>query len=279
MLEPYEPKFELGDPLPELGGAGTVHRLVPPTVDDALAEMAATLGVDGDVVDQDGLRVVQSATGRVEAYENLGRVSLIYFGPPGSTRMPSPDTPPVVVPDDAESEQLARDFLAKVGIDVEGWEASVGADGATIADPPQVFSRRGDFFPELDGHPLHYLAWNVSVGEGGVSGAVGAVADVETIADYPLQSVQDAYDDLVAGTALSPADAGFGGISLDEVTVVGVEQSIGLFAAVEDGERVGYLVPTYVFDAEVPGEEGTVGFVVSAVDPTFVDLQPAPPED
>jgi hypothetical protein len=272
VFAPEEVSYELADSLPALGGAGKVWRLTTPPLDDTrLVEVAAVLGIGGTVIERDDQRFVESTDGSIGVYDSLGRWEANYQNGQGSIRPPQTGGPPPNIPDDSAAEQIAGDFLEGLGVDIEGWEAHVGAGGTTIEQTPQVFSRGAQFEPVFDGVPMSQLGWNLQIGEGGtVAFALGTFAEWEDVGEYPLRTVAEAYDNLVAGTALMPDRSGVGGISVENVVVTGADLSLGIFAAEENGERVGYLVPTYAFRIEVPGEDDVLTFEVVAVDSAHI---------
>jgi len=239
MLGP-EPQYRLVGPLPDLGANAPVARLTAPDLDAAaVARLARALGAPGEPVrSAEGFRV-EGPTGALEVYLGPSQASVSWsparpdagVGTDPSTGAgavpgcdpsagPCPDddtvgrrvpelTPPEALPSAAEAERIARDLLATLGLDTQGWavevtdaESGVACAPAEACEPVAsvVFQRTVALRPQRNGIPVQGLDWYVTVGDRGrVESVWGSLAALEELGGYPLRTTTEAFEDLQAG--------------------------------------------------------------------------------
>lgn len=235
-----EPVYRLVGPLPDLGANAPVARLVAPDLDAAaVARMARALGAEAEPVrSAEGFRV-EDPTGTLEITLDPSRASVSWtpatpdtgagIDPsggagavpgcdPSAGPCPNDDTverrspeltPPEALPSAAEAERIARDLLATLGVDTEGWtvevtdaESGVACAPVEACEPTRsvVFQRTVTLRPQRDGIPVQGLDWYVSVGDRGrIESLWGSLATLEELGGYPLRTPTEAFEDLQAG--------------------------------------------------------------------------------
>lgn len=226
--------------------------------------------------------------------------------PPPDLR-PIPPVAPVDLPSEEQAEAIARDVLDSFGaLDGAEWRVEVtdsGAVGIAVACPDDtvtdvrcdeleaesvVTSRSVQLTRVVDGMPVAGLTWWVEVGDGGRIDAInGSLTSLETVGDYPLQSVAAAYDVLVAGDGWwgGPAILDAAGTETADtperrdapdvapeitVTITGAERALVLQPAWEDGAESTYLVPAYRFVGRFADGGGDYSAEVPALAPEYV---------
>jgi hypothetical protein len=232
---------------------------------------------------------------------------------------------PVDLPDEHEARRIAEEVLGALGVLAGGdWVFEVHDGtmmGVAVACPEDgdcptgsgddavLLSRSVTARRIVDGHPVVGLEWYVEVGDHGVvQWAGGMLADLERVADYPLRSTRDVYDDLTTGKAYGgplplgaepaiadadcPPDARCTAPDcLDcpapepvEITVNAVSLAAQVWYALDEhGAPVSYIVPTYHFSGRfADGTDWSTDLL--AVDeayvapPPVVEPQPDPDE-
>ena len=310
------PVYRLTGPLPDLGPAAPVARLTAGDVDEArVARIAAALGLDAPVRRTDDGFEVAGDTGTVMVSPSAIGVTVSWYehAPPGTTHPdggevpgcdpgagPCPDEPgrpapppaPRALPDPAGAERIARDLLARMGVNTSGWEVKVvDADTAVACSPgtdciPQpsvVFQRTVTLSPTIDGIATTGLEWGVAVGdEGRVLGLWGTIAETEPLGTYPLRTTARAFEDLQAGRdvvggvmafaerAGRPEPAIEPPPTRAEIEVSGVR--LRRMVVTHAGDGTALLVPVYEFLSP----DGHPVAAVVAVAPDLVQLE-APP--
>ena len=234
-----EPRYRLAGPLPDLGSDAPVFRLTTPDLDAvAVARMARALGTAAEPARTAAGFRVEGPTGTLEVSLGPSQASVSWSptrpdagigtdpstgagavpgcypsaGPcPDDTvgrRVPEP-TPPEVLPSAAEAERIARDLLATLGLDTQGWavevtdaESGVACAPAEACEPVAsvVFQRTVALRPQRNGIPVQGLDWYVTVGDRGrVESVWGSLAALEELGGYPLRTTTEAFEDLQAG--------------------------------------------------------------------------------
>lgn len=240
---------------------------------------------------------------------------------------PEPIPVPEDLPDDGQAIGIAKDMLDALGVPSGDWQFEVmdstmmgiavacapTTDGCTDTPTESVVLSRAVVAHRLvDGHIVSGLDWYIEIGDHGVVQSVGGVlADIERVADYPLRSTTDVFEDLQSGdggifgepVALALGDTG---IVIDcpdnarcaapepeciegcpepeivEVTVTDVSLGAQVFyAADENGNPVQYVVPMYHFIGSLPdGTEWSADLLAISDEyvtpPTVVEPTPDP---
>lgn len=226
-----ETQYRLVGPLPDLGRAAPVARLLAPADSEAVARRAArALGLDGEPIStREGFRV-EDPTGTLELVAQPSGTSVSWT--PGSvkgggtdpgtaTPVPPEEFPavpeerpaapalPEALPSAAEAERIARGLLSDMGIATAGWEVDVTDAQSSVTGTPAgadeqvpsvVFQRMVTLRPVRDEIPVHGLEWYVTVGDlGRIDSVWGMFTDLEDLDIYPLRSTTEAFEDLQAG--------------------------------------------------------------------------------
>jgi len=234
--------------------------------------------------------------------------------PPVADDVPLPPTtiaPPVDLPSDDAAARIAQQLLDDVGVldgqqwahDVsdtsnDGIAVSCAADTPCPPPPDPVISARNVSYElVLDGAQLPDVGWNVTVGShGAVQALSGTWAKPEPAGTYPLRSTADVFADLqhdraqyvgpqplAAGVAeIARDDTGGTGAQPDPVTqpdvhVTGVSAGRARWDGTDGGQPAVYILPTYRFRAQVPGQP-SYDVELLALDPAgFTIAAPAAP--
>jgi len=281
--------YQLGGPLPALPDQAKAWKLGSSADTGRVAALAAVLGLAGTPKEEangwtvrDGRRalVVHRLAGVPWSFGTniLGGCIPRAGGPyrPGAgIQCLDPDAPvaspaaparpltPRSLPSRAEAERVARDLVARAGLDLTG---------ATVQVTDGFASRTVSIAPAVGGQPTSGFAWTVTVGATGVvQQATGWLATPEPADTYPLIGVQEGFERLKKAGPIAPrTPAEAPDIAPDPcratarvtctatplpprvATVTGVR--LGLVRApalaAADGARasVAYLLPAYLFD-------------------------------
>ena len=194
-----------GDELPDLGGSAPVYRLVAD--DDDLRALAGHFGIEGDVTEPDGTRMITDGTASVSrhdaswwytsgrpypGFEDMAPDTGVSCDAEGvcedSPRpMPEPERP-ADLPNQAEAEGIVRAVAEAAGLDLSD---------ARITSYDNITTWSVNIELALDGTPVP--GWSVygTVMEGGeVLDAGGALGSLERVGDYPLDTTRVAIDRL-----------------------------------------------------------------------------------
>jgi len=235
--------------------------------------------------------------------------------PPVTVEPPAPrptTIPPAVdVPNADDATRIAQNLLDALGVldgqqwahDVsdtsnDGIAVSCAADTPCPPPPDPVISARNVSYElVLDGAQLPDVGWNVTVGShGAVQALSGTWAKPEPAGTYPLRSTADVFADLrhdraqyvgpqplAAGVAeIARDDTGGTGAQPDPVTqpdvhVTGVSAGRARWDGTDGGQPAVYILPTYRFRAQVPGQP-SYDVELLALDPAgFTIAAPAAP--
>jgi hypothetical protein len=233
--------------------------------------------------------------------------------PPVTTEPPAPRAttpPPVDVPNADDAARIAQNLLDTLGVvDGQQWAHNVSDtsnDGVAVAcaddtpcpppPDPVISARNVSYALVLDGAQLPDVGWNVTVGShGAVEALSGTWAKPERAGTYPLRSTADVLADLqhdraqyvgpqplAAGVAeIARDDTGATGAEPDPITpqdvhVTGVSAGRARWDGADGGEPVVYILPTYRFRAQAPGQP-SYDVELLALDPaSFTIAAPAP---
>ena len=190
---------------------------------------------------------------------------------------------PANLPTPEAAAQQAKELVASLGVDGElQAEANDSGGGMTTmaCAPPEpttmpidadckpppavVYSRSITVRPQVDGVAVDGFEWYVEIGDGGaVTSVNGTLTELELVGDYPLQTTQQAYDAMVAGTS------GFGtGM---------IEPALGAPGVIEDDfGTTEYTATTFPPSTTVVDEPTLVGPTPDDVLPTDPAATPPP---
>jgi hypothetical protein len=204
--------------------------------------------------------------------------------------LPSPTIPPPVdLPSDDAATRIAQQLLDDLGVlDGQQWAhdvsdtSSVGVAVACATDTPcppppdpVISERTVDYALVLDGVRLPDVGWNVTVGSHGTVEAVsGTWAKPERAGTYALRTTADVFADLqhdraqhVGPQPLAASAAGAPDIARDDATgagpdpvtpqdahITGVSAGRARWDGSDGGQPAVYILPTYLFHAQVPGQ-------------------------
>jgi hypothetical protein len=226
------------------------------------------------------------------------------------TAVPSVAPPPVPidVPKVNDAQTIARALLDRLGVLAgQDWAADVNASAGVAvacavgtpcsASAPEVFARTVTFTLILNGTRVDDVNWSVTIGEHRhIESLNGNWASPTTIADYPLRSTTNVFTELQHGTARyvgpqpmipiedTPATRTPGGavspaVPTTIVQVSGVSLGLARWDAIDHGQPVVDLVPTYRFHSHA--EQGpSYDIEVLALDPGAITFtSPVPPPE
>ncbi|HLS15121.1 MAG TPA: hypothetical protein VK095_11475 [Beutenbergiaceae bacterium] len=147
---------------------------------EALAAIAADLGLDGQVQGGEGQAIEVVDGGRSVRIEADGLATLVYRDE-GARGMGAPTNP----------QDAAGQFLDTLGVDASAWRMQTQdlLDGFAV----QVIA-------EPEAGPGSATPWQITVTEGGVSHATGPLAQPQSLGEYPTISAAAALDRLTDPT-------------------------------------------------------------------------------
>jgi hypothetical protein len=214
--------YKLAGPLPDLPDQARAWRFGSSADAGQVAALAAVLGLPGTPKEEasgwtvrDGRRalVVHRLAGVPWSFgaNILGGCVSRAGGPyrPGAgMQCLDPDAPvtspaaparpltPRALPSRAEAERVARDLVARAGLDLTG---------AAIRITDGFASRTVSIAPAVGGQPTTGLSWTVTVGASGtVQQATGWLATPEPADTYPLIGVQEGFERLKKAGPIGP---------------------------------------------------------------------------
>lgn len=240
----YEIEASLDADLDAAPREAIVYRLtLPETSEEATAELAERLGIEGDVEDRGNGTYVVSGNGDL-------------FVTPQLVQYLSPETPTLAdLPADDEAIELARDWLRSTGL------APADLGEGTVAGRAEEVGRVTVAFSPLEPTPIlaAYPSITVVLGpDGVVLEASLRWAEIAVADRYLLRPAEDAWRQVEAGQAYIEVDYG-GNEPKGGTTVAGEAMYTEISIAYTTGglpTETQYLLPVYVFAGELTVEDG-----------------------
>jgi hypothetical protein len=288
LIRPWPPvTYRLAGPLPTLPDRARAWKVTDSVDPGRLATLAAALGLHGQPVTGPAGWTLTNGHRSLVAYRLAGvpfsygsfiscssgaGIQCVAPEAPvtSSPRWPARPLPRQALPSPAEAERVARDLVARAGLDLAG-------AGVRVTDG--YAARTVTITPAVGGLPTSGFAWTVTVGaKGAVQAASGFLATPEPADVYPLIGVAEGFERLkkapqpnvrvpMAGpvapaveripcpAARLPATTqpcAVRPLPARVATVTGVRLGLQRAPTVVAGNRPGlaYLLPAYLFDLE-----------------------------
>ena len=190
MIAPAQPiEYRVAGDADDVPTKAAAYELQPMPVDEVRAKVAKALDVDADRI--------EVGAGGYDWYYN-GNVSpdtavssSPTCAPDEKCADPSPPTTVRGVPSAADAEERVREILESLDVSLDGRFEVFGEDG---------FNRTVQYTPSVDGVPVAGLQTNIAFGaDARIEYANGALAEVESLGEYPLVGLADAVKRLQDG--------------------------------------------------------------------------------